>query len=153
MSKGIGLKLEDRLGYGSDGTVWQTSAKSALKILGRQKNYIDEVTAYRRLLAASIDEIHGLAVPKLLDSNDGLWAIEMSVVQPPFLLDFGKIYLDDPPPYWGDAQLMQNAQVDGRELFGKHWRKVVAALGILRQRFGIYYVDPRPGNINFGDDE
>jgi hypothetical protein len=125
--KAIRLDLEERLGWGSDGTVWRTSAGSAVKILALQKNYSDELTAYQRLRAESVDEINGFAIPKLLDSHDGLLAIEMSVVQRPFLLDFGKIYLDRPPPYWADAQLMQNAHAEWRELFGERWPKVSAA--------------------------
>lgn len=151
--KGIRLAPEQRFAWGSDGTIWKTSAGSALKILERPKNYRDELTAYQRLHAASVDEINGFSIPRLLGSNDALLAIEMSIVQRPYLLDFGKIYLDEPPPYWTDPQLMQNAHAEWRELFGKRWPVVWAVLGVLRQKFGIYYVDPKPGNILFLTDD
>ncbi len=142
--------MKGKLGYGSDGTVWTTSRKSALKILGRPENYASEVEYYRRLREADTDEICGFAVPRLLECDEELLAIEMSIVQPPYLLDFGKVHLDHPPPYWGDAQFTNNAFADGREHFGRDWSKVLAAMTVLRSKFGIYYVDPRPGNISFG---
>ena len=76
----------------------------------------------------------------------------MTLVRPPFLLDFGKVYIDHPPPYWGDTQLMANFHAEGRENFQSRWPVVLRALSILRGH-GIYYVDPRPGNVTFGDDD
>ena len=150
-SKQMSLRVEHPLGYGSDGTVWQTSARSAVKSLEKEKNYLDEITCYRRLRRAGIENICGLAVPILIDSDDTLLIIEMSLVRPPFLLDFGKVYIDRPPPYWADKQLMANFHAEGRENFQKHWSIVQRALAFLRSH-GIYYVDPRPGNIVFEDD-
>ena len=85
----------------------------------------------------------------LLDFDDHLLAIEMEIVRPPFLLDFGKVYLDRPPPYADDTQLMATAHAAGKELIGKRWSQVLRVLAAL-QRFGIYYVDPKPANIDFG---
>ena len=36
----------------------------------------------------------------------------MTIVSPPFLLDFGKVYLDSPPPYWDDLEIMSNWHVE-----------------------------------------
>ncbi len=38
------------------------------------------------------------------------------------------------------------------ERFGKRWSKVVHAMKML-EKLGIYYYDPRPGNICFGDED
>ena len=74
----------------------------------------------------------------------------MTIVSPPFLLDFGKVYLDSPPPYWDNSEIMSNWHVEGRENFGERWSKVLSLIGWL-QKYGIWYVDPKPGNIMFGD--
>jgi hypothetical protein len=71
-------------------------------------------------------------------------------VRPRFLLDFGKVYLDAPPPYWNDAEIMANWHAEGRENFGDRWSKVLSLIGML-QKYGIWYIDPKPGNIMFED--
>ncbi|MCC7475981.1 MAG: hypothetical protein IT425_11345 [Pirellulales bacterium] len=77
----------------------------------------------------------------------------MTIVQPPYLLDFGKVYIDNPPPYWNDPQFHVNRHECGRELFGnKKWREVLNAMSTLI-RLGIWNVDPRPANFCFGDEE
>lgn len=151
-SKSTELLSQDRLGYGSDGTVWKTSVPSAVKALYRRKNYEVEVECYRRLKQAGIDKINGLNVLVLEGFDDQLRVIEITFVQPPFFLDFGKVILDRPPADFYDAQKMANAHQEWRSLFGSRWKDVNLVLYQLRDRFGIHYLDPRPGNINFGDD-
>ncbi len=147
------ISLEDqRLGYGSDGVVWKTSRGTALKVHHIEKTYRVELASYRRLRDAKVINICGLSVPELIDSDDSFHAIEMTLVRPPYLLDFGKVYIDQPPPYWGDEQLMENALVGWLEVFGPNWPTVQLALSVLRSH-GIYNVDPRPSNINFGDED
>jgi hypothetical protein len=147
-SRKINIDFQSPLGEGTDGTVWATSRGSAVKVLYRQKNYNNERDSYLRLREAGIDRIGALTVPLLVDFDDRHFAIEMGVVQPPFLLDFGKVYLDIPPPYWSDSQLMANFHAEGQELFGVDWQTVQSVLAFLRG-LGIYYVDPKPGNISF----
>lgn len=89
-------------------------------------------------------------MPKLIDADELLLAVEMSIVQPPFLLDFGKVYLDTPPPYWNDAEIVADWHAEGRDNFGNRWSTVMSLIGVL-QKYGIYYVDPKPGNIMFAD--
>lgn len=86
-------------------------------------------------------------------SDDSLMVLEMTIVTAPYLLDFGKVWIDRPPPYYFDAQRMNNAQADARDLFGNFWPDVQVALYQLRRKYGIYYADPRPGNINCGDSD
>ena len=89
----------------------------------------------------------------LESSDDDLQIIEMTIVQPPYLLDFGKVYLDAPPPYWSDAQFQTNRHEDGRENFGiEKWKTVLRAMSELIG-MGIYDVDPRPANFCFGDED
>ncbi len=74
--------------------------------------------------------------------------VEMRLVTPPYLLDFGKAYLDSAPEYPSDA--MSEWEQQGAENFGARWNDVRAAIWALKQ-YGIYYFDAKPGNINFGD--
>lgn len=138
---------DKKLGYGTDGTVWET-ANSAIKAVHRLENYEVEVESYERLAAENIDSIGGFAVPRLLDSDDSLQIIEMEIVEPPYILDFGKVHLDFPPRYWDDPQLRQNAYAEWRERFDSHWEDVAGVIAVLQHRFAIYYIDPRPSNIS-----
>ncbi len=142
----ISLHGEGPFGYGMDGTIWRTSRHSAVKTFERDKNFRDELECYQRFAAANIDTIAGFAVPELLDYDASLAVIEIKIVRPPFLLDFGKVYLDAPPPYWDDAEIMSHWHEEGRENFGDQWAKVLSLIRIL-EGYGIYYVDPKPGNV------
>lgn len=75
----------------------------------------------------------------------------MTVVLPPFLLDFGKTRIGSHPVYFYDPRKMAQAEAQWRDLFGSNWDQVAGALYELRVRFDIHYLDPRPGNINCGD--
>ncbi len=43
--------------------------------------------------------IDGLNVPRLVEFDDELQIIEMEIVKPPYLLDFGKAHLDARPDF------------------------------------------------------
>jgi hypothetical protein len=140
------------LGYGSDGSVWLSSRKTAVKAIYREKNFLQELECYRRLKDSGAWEVGMFDVPFLEDFDEELRAIEISVVQPPYLLDFGKVYLDHPPTHLYDEQMMANAHAEWQERFGDRWSKVRHAMRML-EKHGIYYFDPRPGNICFGDED
>jgi hypothetical protein len=91
-----------------------------------------------------------LSVPQFVNHNDDLMIAEMEIVSPPFLLDFGKVWLDRRPDY--SDEVWADWESKGIELYGPRWEDVQSILRILRQ-YGIHYVDPTPGNINFGDPE
>lgn len=46
----------------------------------------------------------------------------MDIVSPPFLLDFGKAYLDVPPDYSPEA--IADWEAERREIFGDRWVQV-----------------------------
>jgi hypothetical protein len=151
--RGIRILRQDFLGHGSDGAVWSTDKQSAVKAVERSQSYAVELESYRRLKRAGITKIGKFNVPILEGCDDRLQIIEMSIVQPPYLLDFGKVYLDTPPQYWNDPQFHANRHEDGRENFGNQkWKEVLSALSNLI-RYGIYNVDPRPANFCFGDED
>jgi hypothetical protein len=150
-SKEISLHREEPFGYGMDGTIWRNSRHSVIKTFEKERNFYDELECYRRFEAAGIEEISGFAIPELLDVDEELKVLEIKLVQPPFLLDFGKVYLDMPPPYWEDEKIMSHWHAEGRENFGKRWATVLSLIRQL-ESYGIWYIDPKPGNVMFGDE-
>lgn len=94
---------ERKLGEGKDGIVFQTSAATAIKIFNRAETFVRERDCYLRLTETSVRKIMGFAVPQLINANEQLLVVEISIVRPPFLLDFASAYLDDPPEFPEDV--------------------------------------------------
>ena len=88
----------------------------------------------------------GHRVPLLLGFDDQLFALEMTIVSPPFVLDFGGAYLDRPPDFsaevWADWRAMKS------EAFESNWPTVQKILAEF-ESYGIYVADVNPGNIKF----
>jgi hypothetical protein len=139
-----GRAILQMLGGGTDGTVWETTNKTAIKILIKAETYANELEWYRRLLRYNITEIQGFVVPSLVDYNNELLAIEIHVVQPPRILDFGKVKLDAPWDY--SAQTLADWREAQQELWGDYWPTIKRILWKL-ESLGIYYSDPNPYNI------
>jgi len=148
-ARGISIDFARQLGYGNDGIVWVTDEFTAVKAFLRQSNYSRELGCYQRLENLGIGEVGTFEIPSLVDSDAKLLIIEMTLVTAPFLLDFGKAYLDQPPDY--TPEVLADWEAERRELFGNRWPQVLEALGWLRS-YGIYYYDAKPGNITFGDE-
>jgi hypothetical protein len=91
-----GLAVVRRLGFGKDGTVWASSAATAIKVFSRSERYERERDVYARLAANGILQIAGHAVPIVLLTDDVLGVVEMTIVEPPFVLDFATAQLDTP---------------------------------------------------------
>ncbi len=135
------------LGDGNDGAVWESSRATAIKAIERADSYKRERNAYKRLAAHEVWEIEGFAVPSLIDCDDTLQVVEMTIVFPPCILDFAKSYVDRPPDF--SSAVMADWESETAELFDEHWPIVESILGWLRS-YGIFYFDARPGNIRFG---
>jgi hypothetical protein len=151
-SSDISLIGKDMLGYGSDGSVWTSSRRTAIKACYDPKRFGLELECYRRLREANARRIGMFSVPYLEGFDDELLVIEITIVQPPYLLDFGKVYLDRAPTHLYDEQMMANAHEEWLARFGDRWSRVLHAMKLL-ERHGIYYYDPRPGNVCFGDED
>lgn len=108
--------------------------------------YNRELGVYLRLRDLQIEEVNGHMVPQLIDYDDELLAIEMTIVSPPFCLDFGGAYLDRPPDYspevWADWREMKS------DAFEENWPAVENILAEF-ESFGVYIADINPGNIKF----
>jgi hypothetical protein len=117
-----------------------------LKVHERAESYERERDVYLRLRDHGIDLIQGHHVPQLIDYDDELLAIEMSVVVRPFVLDFGGAYLDSAPDY--GEEILEEWRREKEEQFESNWPKADSILTELRS-YGIYVADVNPGNIGF----
>jgi hypothetical protein len=137
-----------------DGSVWVSKRDSAIKAIRNRKNYSDELEAYRRLQHAAIRELCGFAIPWLIGFDDARQVIEMSIVQKPYLLDFGKVYFDGAElSVYDPADLARERAAQRKKYSAADWSRVAMALHLLETKLGIYYVDPRPSNIDCGASE
>src|SRR3954453_22137930 len=140
------------LGWGVDGVVYpHPTAHTAIKIDRGQDGLANELATYLRLAEHAVSSFEAggfrFTVPVLIeyDATDRL--IEMSIVRPPFLLDFAGVTLDDPSDFTDEAR-------------SEWWDKVASDFGddfpIARDvfwglvtRYGIYYWDLKPRNLCF----
>src|SRR5262245_45761248 len=84
-----GLQLGPQLGFGVHGTAFSArnqsgSRRSAVKIHEREQFYRRERDVYRRLADERVGAVLDFRVPRMLNADDELWVIEMTVVSPPF---------------------------------------------------------------------
>lgn len=144
--------IGQRLGLGLEGFVVETSRGTAVKVFGRPPACRRERDVYRRLTERQVVSIQGHAVPQLLGYDDELGVIEMSIVAPPFVLDFGKARLDTS---WEEAfrdapHVVVERWAHWESLFEpEQWPMVLAIYGELGRRYGVWLEDLHPGNIAF----
>jgi len=84
-----------------------------------------------------------------MDSDEALLVIEMTIVEPPFILDFASAYVDYPPEFSDDV--MEDWRQQKHFQFGDNWGHVQILLDVLENTYGIYFLDPSPGNIKFDE--
>jgi len=136
------------LGSGAEGFVFPTPEATAIKVFKYEEKFLRELAVYQRLLEHNVTDVLGFAVPRLVGFDEQLLVIEMTMIQPPFLLDFAQAALDEP--------------MDFPEGLDEWWERVEAAFGDryataravydeLESKYGIYYYDLAPRNLNFGD--
>ena len=94
-------ELGDSLGFGVDGSVWLLHGKDrnhpwAVKLFRSSKPYERERDCYLRLHELQVETVRGFAVPAYLHHDDEHLAVEMTIVRPPYLLDFAGALLDEP---------------------------------------------------------
>src|SRR3954468_24258967 len=108
------MALVECIGHGIDGTVWKSSRQSAIKTYYRHDAFERERDCYRRLFEHNVRSLSDFDVPELLNYHNELQIIEMTIVFPPCILDFGKAYVDSPPDYTAEA--LAEAEQAEREL-------------------------------------
>jgi len=147
-------QILEQLGEGKDGHVFRIAhgsplGTSAVKIFFNGEIYERERDAYFRLQLHDAYIIQGLNIPQLIDFDDILQVIEISIVQPPYIVDFASAYLDEPPDFGADRT--EEAREKIRELFDDRANDVFSVLDQMQNAYGIWYFDAQPGNINFGN--
>ncbi len=79
--------------------MWSSTAFTAIKVFALSDRCRRECEVYARLRLAGIRMVAGHSLPELLDIDDRLGVIEMTIVRPPFVLDFASAALDHPPEF------------------------------------------------------
>jgi hypothetical protein len=148
------IKLGGRLGFGVHGIVITAQDKTkpgffAVKFHREERPFERECGVYRRLSEEQITRILGFNVPQLLSIDEEFQAIEMTIVRPPFLLDFADAHLDETPDFSEDV--LRQWEEEKAEIFGERWPEVTRVLAAL-QAFGIYPLDINPRNISFPEE-
>ncbi len=67
---------------------------------------------------------------------------------PPYIIDFAKLRIDRPPEF--SDEVLHDMERQGLDDFGENWPDVKSLLAAL-ESFQIYYLDPKPQNIVFGE--
>ena|SRR5487761_1511894 len=139
--------LEEELGFGVHGIAWSTDQQSVIKVHGSEQLYYErERDIYLRLREHDVTAVLGFHVPRLRAFDDELMAIEIAIVQPPFVIDFAGAYLDETPDF--SAEVWAEWEAEKQEQFGENWSKAKAVVAAFR-RFGVYLSDVSPSNIRF----
>lgn len=142
-----GFHLTGQLGAGMNGRVWKVRGNHkrawALKIQDAL-GFRLECACYERLRELDVTEVAGFNVPVLLRADERWRAIEMSIVDRPFILDFAQAYLDVPPEF--PEEVWAERRETWMERYGEDWPTVRHALQEL-ESLGIHYLDVHQGNI------
>src|SRR5712671_5470516 len=96
------LVVGAKLGDGGHGIVFRAENQSqsylcALKAHHAEIEYAKERDVYLRLRDHEVSALRGCAAPQLIGFDDSLLVIEMTIVTPPFVLDFAGAFLDWDP--------------------------------------------------------
>jgi hypothetical protein len=146
-----GRVIGEPLGFGIHGIVvvlksQRNTMATALKVLSDPGPYRRERDIYERLKEARVTKVLGFHVPQLLSYDDSLLAVEMTVVAPPYVLDFAGAYLDFPPSF--SEEVWAEWEVKNQEQFGEDWAQAKAILRELEE-LRVFMLDPSPSNIRF----
>jgi len=144
-------EIDGQVGWGTDGIVYSTTRESAIKYFWRDASFGYELEVYLRLRECDVSSVCGHVIPTLLGWNDRHRFIEISYVQPPFVLDFAKCRLDFPIDFPDEALALEEERL--QELFDDHWPVAERIRSELRRRWGIYYYDMKLDNIKFAAGE
>jgi hypothetical protein len=144
-------ELGDSLGFGVDGSVWLLHSKEriqpwAVKLFRADKPYQRERDCYLRLCELNVEGVRGFAIPAYLNHDDAWFAVEMTIVRPPYLLDFAGALLDEPFDFHDEA--WEAWEMDRMEKFEERWSEVKKVMRELEYH-GIFLSDLHPGNIAF----
>lgn len=135
------LTIEKEFGGGYDGCVFQTNRMTAIKVFGYTELYDRELEIYQYMNKWGIRQVDAFHIPRLLAFNKSLAIIEMSVVTPPFIVDFASAAIERPIER-GDEWHAKMA-----DDFEDDWPLVRHAIWRLEDEHGIYIADVHPRNF------
>lgn len=140
-----GIQTQDLIGYGLDGFVWKTNRASVAKVCRHANLFERELAVYQRLTQLGLHQLQGFRIPSLLDQDAERWVLELSLVSPPFILDFAAASLGKQPAEMESAEWLD----EKRRMFGADWADVRSAFGGLDglRLDGIHFPDVHLGNI------
>ena len=143
--------LGEVLGFGIHGIAFvlqseEENGQTALKIHTARGPYLRERDVYERLRECGISKILHCHVPHLFRCDDRFFALEMTIVSPPFVLDFAGAWLDFPPEF--SEEVWQEQTRKWAEEFQSDWPRAQAVLAELEE-LHIHMLDPSPSNIRF----
>src|SRR5438874_8218450 len=142
-----GIFRTTELGAGKDGTVYATSRGTAVKVHARIESYTRERDIYLRLRSRRFRKAWMFNVPRLKSYDDEGLVLEMSIVTPPYLLDFASAYLDKRPDF--PQEIEEEWQRNIQESFGDKFPDVMAALEAMERDAGVILLDIHPHNVKF----
>lgn len=149
--QGTAILSAKPLGFGEDGIVWESERNTVIKSHYREKNYLNERDCYLRFQDCDVSEIAGFSIPELRGYDDQLMVIEIGMVTPPWVLDFGKAYLDRPGDF-SELTLRDTFDQFRENYSPADWDRVLEVVSDLKS-FQIYYYDLKPGNIRVRNDD
>jgi len=137
----------ERIGWGISGYVYVSpELPTVVKIHHHQEFFARELEVYQRLSTLRLTSIIGLNVPRLIDHRPSLRLIEIELVDAPYLLDFAGVEYTPPEIAWEPDRVAQWHEEIGYR-FGPNAHIAYAAHHALT-RYGMYYMDLRPSNVN-----
>lgn len=137
-------------GPGQDGFVLRSDRFTAVKFFDRPERFRREWEVYQVLTAKGIYEIVGHHVPELIGADDALRAMEISIVERPFVLDFAGAKRPEEVPDFEQHVLDEHVE-RLQELFGDRWADAIHVAEMFRRATGFILLDIHPGNIAFED--
>lgn len=142
------VKINGRLGEGTDGAVWATDRDTAIKVFKTETGYWNEKDTYVRLAEyGHTDTIGEFWVPEMQGCDDELMIVEMDIMhRAPFVIDFAKVRLNSSPDF--SEITTQEIEEQGQYLFDDNWPRAKYLIHML-ETYQIYYLDPKPWNIVF----
>lgn len=132
----------DEPDWGLDAYLWRTNTETIVKVHWYHDRFQKELATYQRLVERKIARLKGFEFPQLVDYDEELHILELSIVSPPYILDFVEVGIGKRPPNF-DLDRIETQQ---SKQFGKDWPDVKRLLEALMQ-IGIYYDDVHNKNI------
>lgn len=145
-----GVVFNGRLGEGKDGEVYQTTGMTAVKFLGSLEYYDRELRAYRLLADLGINELAGHECPRFVRTDDTLLSIEMTIVRPPFIVDFVSAYTDEELERLNFTEdVINEREAFWLERFGERWANVTQIRNEFHRLTGLTLLDLSHNNVRF----